>query len=158
MGKIKAFIALGSNLGDRRGNIERALEELRDSRMVEVIKVSKLYETDPVGGPPQDKFLDAAAEIRTLLTPHALLALLKDVEKKLGRTPTEVRWAPREIDLDILLYGSLVMDKPDLVIPHPQLHLRRFMIEPLSEIAPEVVHPILKKTVAEIYEDNPLDK
>lgn len=158
MGKIKAFIALGSNLGDRRGNIERALEELRDSRMVDVIKVSKLYETDPVGGPPQDKFLDAAAEIRTLLTPHTLLVLLKDVEKKLGRTPTEVRCAPREIDLDILLYGSLVMNGPDLVIPHPQLHLRRFMIEPLSEIAPEAVHPVLEKTIAEIYEDNPLDK
>lgn len=121
--------------------------------MVEVAKVSKFYETDPVGGPPQDKFLDAAAEIRTLLTPHVLLALLKDVEKKVGRTPSKVKWAPREIDLDILLYGGLIMDDPDLKIPHPQLHLRRFMVEPLSEIAPEAVHPILEKTAAEILED-----
>ncbi|OGX30176.1 MAG: 2-amino-4-hydroxy-6-hydroxymethyldihydropteridine diphosphokinase [Omnitrophica WOR_2 bacterium RIFCSPLOWO2_12_FULL_51_24] len=153
MGKVKAFIALGSNLGDRRGNIEKAIEELKGSLMVEVVKVSKFYETDPVGGPPQDKFLDAAAEIRTLLTPHALLVLLRDAEGKVGRTPSKVKWGPREIDLDILLYNDLVMDDPDLVIPHPQLHLRRFMIEPLSEIAPEALHPILKKTAAEILED-----
>ena len=120
--------------------------------MVEVAKVSKFYETDPVGGPPQDKFLDAAAEIRTLLTPHVLLALLKDVEKRVGRAPSKVKWGPREIDLDVLLYGGLIMDDPDLKIPHPQLHLRRFMIEPLSGIAPEAVHPILKKTAAEILE------
>lgn len=150
MGKIKAFIALGSNLGDRRGNIEKAIEELKGSLMVEVVKVSKLYETDPVGGPPQDKFLDGAAEIRTQLTPHELLALLKITEKKVGRTPSKVKWGPREIDLDILLYGDLVMDDPDLIIPHPQLHLRRFMIEPLSEIAPKVIHPVLKKTAMEI--------
>ena len=121
--------------------------------MVEVVRVSKFYETDPVGGPPQDKFLDAAAEIRTLLTPHVLLALLKDAEKRVGRTPSKVKWGPREIDLDVLLYGDLIVDVADLKIPHPQLHLRRFMIEPLSEIAPGAVHPILKKTAAEILED-----
>lgn len=152
MGKVKAFIALGSNLGDRRGNIEKAIEELRDSRMVEVVKVSKLYETDPVGGPPQDKFLDGAAEIRTLLTPHELLVLLKLTEKKVGRMPSKIKWGPREIDLDILLYDDLTIDYPDLTIPHPQLHLRRFMMEPLSEIAPEVVHPVFKKTIKEILE------
>ena len=90
--------------------------------MVEVAKVSKLYETDPVGGPPQDRFLDGAAEIRTQLTPHELLSLLKLTEKKVGRTPSKVKWGPREIDLDILLYGDVVMNEPDLVIPHPQLH------------------------------------
>lgn len=119
--------------------------------MVKVLKVSKLYETDPVGGPPQDKFLDAAAEILTALTPHELLALLKDAEKKVGRSPSQVKWGPREIDLDILLYGDLVMNEPDLTIPHPRLHQRRFMIEPLSEIAPEVVHPIENKTAADIF-------
>jgi len=118
--------------------------------MVEVIKVSKLYESEPVGGPPQDNFLDAAAEIHTQLTPHVLLAHLKDVEKKVGRTPSKVRWGPREIDLDILLYGDLVINDADLTIPHPQLHRRYFMLEPLSEIAPEVVHPILDKTATEI--------
>ena len=118
--------------------------------MVEVAKVSKLYETDPVGGPPQDRFLDGAAEIRTQLTPHELLSLLKLTEKKVGRTPSKVKWGPREIDLDILLYGDVVMNEPDLVIPHPQLHLRRFMIEPLAEIAPDAVHPVLNKTASEV--------
>lgn len=121
--------------------------------MAEVVKVSKFYETDPVGGPPQDKFLDAAAEIRTLLTPHVFLALLKDVEKRVGRTPSKVKWGPREIDLDILLFGDLIVDEPDLKIPHPHLHERAFMLEPLCEIAPKAVHPILKKTAAEILED-----
>ena len=148
------FIALGSNLGDRRGNIGKAIEELRDSRMVEVVKVSKLYETDPVGGPPQDKFLDGVAEILTHLTPHELLALLKLTEKKVGRTPSKVKWGPREIDLDILLYGDIVMNEPDLVIPHPQLHLRRFMLEPLAEIAPDVASKFSQSE----YENNPLDK
>ena len=115
-----------------------------------VSKVSKLCETDPAGGPPQGKFLDGAAEIWTKLTPRALLALLKDIEKKVGRAPSAVRWGPREIDLDILLYGDVVMDEADLVIPHPQLHLRRFMIEPLAEIAPDAIHPVLNKTAFEI--------
>lgn len=119
--------------------------------MAEIISVSSLYETDPVGGPPhQDKYLDGAAEIRTPLTPHALLEHLKEIEQKVGRTPSNARWGPREIDLDILLYGDLVLDHPDLTIPHPLLHLRRFMIEPLAEIAPGAFHPVLKKTAAEI--------
>ena len=118
--------------------------------MVEVVKVSKLYETDPEGGPPQDKFLDGAAEVLTHLTPHELLALLKVIEKNIGRTPSTVKWGPREIDLDILLYDGTVMNEHDLVIPHPQLHLRRFMIEPLSEISPDAVHPVLNKTASEI--------
>ena len=122
--------------------------------MAEVVKVSKLYETEPVGGPQQDKFLDGAAEVLTHLTPHELLALLKVIEKKVGRTQSKVKWGPREIDLDILLYGDVVMTEPDLVIPHPLLHLRRFMIEPLAEIAPDVASRFIQSK----NEDNPLDK
>ncbi len=144
------FIGLGSNLGDRRNNVERALEELKLSGMVEVKKVSAFYETEPVGPPPQGKYLDAAAEIETILTPHTLLALLKKVEAGIGRTPSDIRWGPRKIDLDILLFGDLVIDEEDLKIPHPLLHERLFMLEPLCEIAPDVVHPILKKPVAQI--------
>jgi 2-amino-4-hydroxy-6-hydroxymethyldihydropteridine diphosphokinase len=119
--------------------------------MAEVVKMSSLYETAPVGGPPhQGNFLDASAEIRTLLTPHALLEHLKEIEQKAGRTPSNIRWGPREIDLDILLYGDLILNQANLTIPHPLLHLRRFMIEPLAEIAPGVFHPLLKKTVSEI--------
>lgn len=145
-----AFIGLDSNLGDRRTYIERAIEELKRSGAVEVIKVSKLYETEPAGGPPQGKYLDGVAEITTGLTPRALLALLKETEKKVGRTPSDVRWGPREIDLDILLFDDLIVDEPDLKIPHPLLHLRAFMLEPLCEIAPDVIHPVIKKKIAEI--------
>jgi len=145
-----AFIGLDSNLGDRRRYIESAIEELRRSGAVEVIKVSKLYETEPAGGPPQGKYLDGVAEITTGLTPRALLALLKETEKKVGRAPSDIRWAPREIDLDILLFEDVVMDEPDLKIPHPLLHLRDFMLEPICEIAPDVIHPVLKKSVGDI--------
>lgn len=121
--------------------------------MVDVIKVSKIYETEPVGGPAQGKFLDAAAEIKTQLTPRTLLVLLKKVEQEVGRTPSEIRWGPREIDLDILLFGDLIIDEPDLKVPHPLLHLRNFILEPLCEIAPEVIHPISKKSIAELFSD-----
>ncbi|MFA6355803.1 MAG: 2-amino-4-hydroxy-6-hydroxymethyldihydropteridine diphosphokinase [Candidatus Omnitrophota bacterium] len=144
-------MALGSNLGDRRGNILKAVELLRSAGVVEVVKVSSLYETEPAGGPPsQGKYLDGAAEIRTSLSPHDLLKHLKQIERQAGRTPSDVRWGPREIDLDILLYGDMVIDDADLTIPHLLLHERRFMIEPLAEIAPGAFHPILKKTALEI--------
>ena len=144
------FIGLDSNLGDRRRYIEKAIAELKRSGGIEVVKVSKLYETEPAGGPPQGKYLDGVAEIMTTLTPRALLAILKEIEKKVGRTPSDIRWGPREIDLDILLFGDLAVDEPDLKIPHPLLHLRDFMLEPICEIAPEVIHPVLKKRVGDI--------
>jgi 2-amino-4-hydroxy-6-hydroxymethyldihydropteridine diphosphokinase len=145
-----AFIGLDSNLGDRRKYIEMAVEELGRSGAVEVIKVSKLYETEPAGGPPQGKYLDGAVEITTELTPMALLAFLKEIEKKVGRTPSDIRWGPREIDLDILLFEDIIMDEPDLKIPHPLLCLRDFMLVPLCEIAPDVIHPVIKKSVGDI--------
>ena len=117
------------------------------------MKVSSLYETEPVGGPPQGKYLDGVAEIRTMLAPRTLMALLKEIEKKVGRTPSDVRWGPREIDLDILLFDDIIIDEPDLKIPHPLLHLRDFMLEPICEIAPDAVHPVLKKSVADILSD-----
>lgn len=129
------------------------MEELKLSRMAEIKKVSKFYETEPVGGTPQDKYLDAAAEIETTLTPHALLALLKKTEKEIGRTPSDIRWGPREIDLDILLFGDSVVDEADLKIPHPLLHERRFMLEPLCEIAPEIIHPVLKKSIKALFSE-----
>ncbi|MDP2942315.1 MAG: 2-amino-4-hydroxy-6-hydroxymethyldihydropteridine diphosphokinase [Candidatus Omnitrophota bacterium] len=153
MGKIRALVGLDSNLGDRRGYIEKAVEELKRSGAVEVIKVSSLYETEPVGGPPQGKYLDGVAEIRTMLAPRTLMALLKEIEKKVGRTPSDVRWGPREIDLDILLFDDIIIDEPDLKIPHPLLHLRDFMLEPICEIAPNLIHPVLQKSVADILSE-----
>ncbi|MFH1779182.1 MAG: 2-amino-4-hydroxy-6-hydroxymethyldihydropteridine diphosphokinase [Candidatus Omnitrophota bacterium] len=148
---MKAFIGLGSNLGDRRKNIERAIEELRRSKLVKIIKISNLYETEPIGGPVQDKFLNGVAEIETKTTPRALLALLKIIENEVGRSPSDIKWGPREIDLDILLCDDLVIDESDLKVPHPLLHLRDFVLEPFCEIAPHVMHPILKKNVAELF-------
>lgn len=125
---------------------------LKVAGKVEVVKVSSLYETEPEGGPPQGKFLDGAAHIRTSLSPHELLAHLKQVELAAGRKPSGVRWGPREIDLDILLYGDMKVNDPDLTIPHPLLHLRAFMAGPLSEIAPGAFHPVIGKTASEIFE------
>lgn len=147
---MRAFIGLGSNLGDRRKNIETAVEKLKRSPKINLIKVSGLLESDPVGGPPQGKFLDGAAEIDTNLSPRELLSLLKRIEREAGRVAPSVKWGPREIDLDILLFGDLNIDEQNLKIPHPLLHLRRFMLEPLCEIAPEVIHPAVKKNLADI--------
>lgn len=147
---MRVFLGLGSNLGDRRKNIETAVDKLRLSPEIELINVSGLVETEPVGGPPQDKFLDGAAEIKTELSPRELLALLKKIEREVGRVASSVKWGPREIDLDILLFGDLKIDEQDLKIPHPLLHLRRFMLEPLCEIAPDAIHPVLNKKVGEI--------
>ncbi|KPK39214.1 MAG: hypothetical protein AMJ78_08835 [Omnitrophica WOR_2 bacterium SM23_29] len=147
---MKAFIGLGSNLGDRRKNIERAIKELRCSRLVKIIKISNLYETEPIGGPSQEKFLNGVAEIETKISARVLLALLKIIENEIGRSPTDIKWGPREIDLDILLCDDLIIDEPDLKVPHPLMHLRSFVLEPLCEIAPYVMHPVLKKNVAEL--------
>ena len=144
------YIGLGSNLGDRRRNLEAALDALRTHPQIAVTAVSSFLETDPVGGPPgQGKFLNAAAKIETDLSPEALLEELKRVERALGRKPGP-RWGPREIDLDILLYRDTILETGTLVIPHPRLRERRFVLEPLAEIAPDVRDPATGRTVREL--------
>ena len=139
----ETLIALGSNLGDRRRALDRAvarLGELPDTRMV---ARSRLYETAPVGGPPgQGLFLNGAVLLDTSLAPAALLDQLGRIERELGRQPAE-RWAPRPIDLDLLLYGGLVLETAELVLPHPRMAWRRFVLEPAAEIAPQMVHPTI---------------
>jgi 2-amino-4-hydroxy-6-hydroxymethyldihydropteridine diphosphokinase len=147
------YLGLGANLGDCRANIEAALDELRRSPQVSVIAVSNLITTDPMGGPPgQPKYLNGAARIETDLEPSALLAELKRIERLLGRRGDGPRWGPRPVDLDILLYDDLVLDEPDLVIPHQGLRERRFVLEPLSEIAPGARDPVTGRTAAELLE------
>jgi 2-amino-4-hydroxy-6-hydroxymethyldihydropteridine diphosphokinase len=127
------YIGIGSNLGDREKYIENAIEKLKNIEGVEVKRVSNIHETEPVGGPRQGKYLNAAIEIETGLKPRELLAKLQDIEKQLGRKRT-VKNASRTIDLDILLYGDNKIDEPDLKIPHPGMREREFVMKPLIEI------------------------
>ena len=138
-----AYVGLGSNLGDREGTLRRALELLAGTPGVEVAAVSSLRETDPVGFLEQPRFLNAAAAIETELGPHALLDRLLQVESELGRTRDGPRYGPRRIDLDLLLYGDVVIDEPGLTLPHPRLHERRFVLEPLVELDSGLASPAL---------------
>jgi 2-amino-4-hydroxy-6-hydroxymethyldihydropteridine diphosphokinase len=143
-----AYLSLGSNLGDRAAYIERALELLSGPGL-KIVRRSAFYETEPRDLKAQPWFLNIAAEIETALFPRQLLARAARVEKELGRQ-RNVDKGPRTIDIDILLFGRFVVDAPDLVIPHPRMHERRFVLEPLAELVPELRHPVFKKTVREI--------
>lgn len=130
---VACYLGIGSNLGNRRENIKKALDYLKRTPGIKIDKCSRIYETKPVGGPSQGKFLNAAIKIKTSLTPQSLLKALKKIEKDLGRKQT-VRFGPREIDLDILFYGNRIIKKRNLIIPHPRMFEREFVIRPLSEI------------------------
>ena len=144
---ITAYIGLGSNLGDRKQNLARALDLL--SQHLKIEQVSSIYETEPVGYEPQPLFLNAVCRISTELNPEKLLRLAKKIEAKLGRTPSFPN-APRPIDIDILLYGDEVFSNQELTIPHPRLAERAFVLVPLAEIAPDLVHPEKGKTTREL--------
>ncbi len=130
---VLSYLAVGSNLGNRRKNIKKALCYLAKTKGIKIEKTSRIYETQSQGGPPQGKFLNAAIKIDTSLSPGVLLVTIKKIEKDLGRKKS-VRWAPREIDLDILLYGNKIVKRKYLAIPHPRMFEREFVLKPLREI------------------------
>jgi len=147
-----AFIGLGSNLGARQKNISAALNALESTRGVVVSRVSSLFETDPVGGPAdQPPYINAVAQVETTLSAERLLAVCLHIEDTLGRKRSE-RWGPRTIDLDLLLYGEEIHATAELTVPHPLLHERRFVLEPMMEIAPDLVHPVMNQTIRQLYE------
>lgn len=150
--RTKVFISLGSNLGNREANLRDALFEL--GAKCSISNVSSIYETEPVGFSDQPMFLNIVAEVITRLKPMELLSFAQSIEKKLGREKG-VRWGPRVIDIDIILYGNKVVKENDLIIPHERMHERRFVLVPLVEIAPNALHPVLGKNALQLLESVP---
>lgn len=145
----RVYLGVGSNLGDRSRHLEKAKALLAKIPMTQFLRSSSVIETDPVGGPPQGKYLNAVWEIDSALAPREFKDHLLEIEAELGRRRSGLNM-PREIDLDILFFGARVIDERNLKIPHPRLRERRFVLEPLAELIPGLMHPVLKKTVAEL--------
>ena len=148
----EAYLGLGSNLGDRREHLRRAIDRLDEQCVVR--RISSLYETEPIACPGPEKFLNAAAHIETALSPLDLLAFLRGIETDQGRV-RRVKNDPRTLDLDILFCSGAIINEDDLVVPHPRLHERGFVLIPLAEIAPDVVHPVLSAKVSELARQLP---
>jgi 2-amino-4-hydroxy-6-hydroxymethyldihydropteridine diphosphokinase len=146
----RVFIALGTNIGDRLANLQRAKDSLQPS--IKILRESSIYETEPWGYADQPDFYNQVIEVRTRLKPMTLLVRLKDIEKDMGRE-ISFRNGPRVIDLDILFYGKHILDEDRLHIPHPELHKRAFVLIPLAEIAPNFIHPLLRKPVKSFLSD-----
>lgn len=149
-----AYIGIGSNLGNREENCDKSIQLIKEDSRIKITKRSSMSETEPWGIKDQPKFINMAVEIVTDLKPKALLSLLKKIETESGRSPGR-RWGPRVIDLDILFYDDLVLKIPGLEIPHPEICKRDFVLIPLKEIAPEKLHPVLKKKIKELLQEMP---
>jgi len=143
--RVLAYLALGSNLGEREAHLAAARRALEESPQLRVLAASTIYETEPVGPPPQDWYLNAVLAVETDLAPRDLLARMLEIERAEGRArdASAVRWGARTLDLDLLLYSDCRIEEPGLCVPHPRLHERRFVLEPLADVAGDVVHPAL---------------
>ncbi len=145
----RAYIALGSNMGDKKDYLDKAVEKLKKHPLCKVIKVADYIQTEPYGGVEQDVFLNSALELRTLLFPEELLVLLNQIEAEAGRERT-IHWGPRTLDLDILFYDDCVIDTPSLTIPHIDLQNRDFVLIPMVQLAPYYRHPVLNQTMSQL--------
>ena len=143
------YLSLGSNLGDRYGFLRKALELLNETPLVEVLRVSRPYETEPVGVKEQPDFLNAAAELECRIPARSLTERIKEIERLIGRSSSE-RWGPREIDIDIVYFGSLVLDDGTLHVPHRERAKRRFVLQPIADLAPSFVDPVLGLSVQDL--------
>ncbi|MGN0336149.1 MAG: 2-amino-4-hydroxy-6-hydroxymethyldihydropteridine diphosphokinase [Lachnospiraceae bacterium] len=147
----KTYIALGSNMGDKKGYLDEAVEKLKNHSLCQVGKVADYIQTEPYGGVEQDVFLNSALELRTLLLPEELLALLNQIEAETGRERT-IHWGPRTLDLDILFYDDCIIDTPSLTVPHIDLQNRDFVLLPMAQIAPYYRHPVLGYTIGQLLD------
>lgn len=147
-----AYVALGSNMGDKMAYLDGAVSFLADRQEIRIERVSDYLITEPYGVTDQDEFLNGCVCLRTLLPPHELLAVLQDAEQKAGRKRTR-HWGPRTLDLDLLFYDDLLMWEDDLVIPHPEISKREFVLKPMVQIAPYFVHPLKRKTMMQMLEE-----
>lgn len=152
MGRV--FVSLGSNIGDRLGFLQKAVDALGNAPGFKVKIASPVYETEPVGKKDQPQFLNAAAELDSLLSPDSVLVNLQQIERLVGRTPSQ-KWGPREIDLDLIYVGNLVVKSPMLRLPHPEVAMRRFVLTPLAAIAPDFVDPLRKRTLRDLLSTCP---
>lgn len=148
----RVYLGLGSNIGDKKSNLEEAIKLINASENCNVIRVSQFYETKPVGYEDQDNFMNAAVCVKTLLEPDELMEFLLSIEKELKRERV-IRWGPRTIDIDILLYDEIITESENVIIPHPRMQDRLFVLKPLSDIAPYKIHPILKRRIIDIEQE-----
>lgn len=148
----EAYISYGSNIGDKKYYIEEALKELDKYYHTKVIKKSNLIRTEPWGYKEQDEFLNGVCKIKTLLSPKELMEFLLSIESNLKRERV-IKWGPRTIDLDIIFFNDIISEDEDVILPHPRMHQRSFVLEPLNEIAPYKVHPLYKKRIFELIEE-----
>lgn len=146
-----AYVAFGSNMGEKENYIKRALEKIEE-KGIKIIKVSPIYETEPYGVLDQDSFLNGVVKIESNLTPENLIEVLLDIEKQLDRI-RERRWGPRTIDLDIIFYDGFIINEENLIIPHRDMENREFVLKPLCDIDENFIHPVLKKSVKQLYDE-----
>ncbi|GJM24768.1 MAG: 2-amino-4-hydroxy-6-hydroxymethyldihydropteridine diphosphokinase [Phycisphaerae bacterium] len=155
---LNAYLGLGTNLGDRKENLKAAVRLLTDCDEVELCGAASIYETSPVGGPPgQSDYLNTVIAVDSRLDVRTLLNHILSVERSMGRVRNEVN-GPRNIDIDLLLSGGDVIDTPSLSVPHPRMHVRRFVLEPLAELAPDLRHPLIDKTIQELLYELPKEE